>query len=212
MLFHSAEIRWFFRGTPGEDFNRWFESRGLHSEQDARTDDYLVLPRCATTGIKMREGRFEVKAATSASELDQLPNGMRGYKGTWVKWSRRAEQPDAVRTLITGADEVVRRVQKRRTVRLVSLDGDAPLEVRPDERRLGQGCQVERTLLRVAPSTRALDDAPPWWGLSFEAFGDAEDVIANLDEVTRFLLRDAIGVAASERDSMSYPEWLDSSL
>lgn len=209
MLFHSAEIRWFFRGNPGKEFDRWFEAGGLHEDEGARVDDYLVLPRCATTGIKIRDGRLEVKAATGRPATAEMPNGMRGFKGTWVKWSREAENAAAVRSLITGAAETVLSVEKRRSLRLISLEGDAPVDIRPGERRLAQGCQVERTSLRVAPAGRDLVAAARWWSLSLEAFGEIDDIMANLDEAARYLFRDDIGITAGERDSMSYPEWLD---
>lgn len=209
MLFHSAEIRWFFRGKPHEEFNSWFEADGLHRDEGARVDDYLVLPRCATTGIKIRDGRFEVKAATGRPAMVEMPNGMRGFKGTWVKWSRKAGDAAAVRSLITGADETVLSIEKRRSLRLISLEGDAPVEIRPGERQLVQGCQVESTILRAAPLGRDLAAAAHWWSLSLEAFGEIDDIVVNLDEVTGYLFRDDIGIAADERDSMSYPAWLD---
>ena len=62
----STEVRWFFPGEPSAETWAWVRSGDLGALQSPRTDEYLVLPGRETTGIKLREGLFEVKATASA--------------------------------------------------------------------------------------------------------------------------------------------------
>ena len=213
MLYHSGEIRWFLEGAPGENVRRWFLASGLSREFDERTDEYLVLPRCTTVGVKLREGRFEIKAATGPTVPVCLTNGMRGVKGPWVKWSSGRVDEAPLRALLSGDASLVIAVQKRRILRLVSLDGDAPEEIAPGTRRLEAGCQAELGMLRV-PALQgdgAADQqtgARRVWTLSLEAFGNPDSVMANLDRAAEFLFSDDFGMHADETVSLSYPEWL----
>jgi hypothetical protein len=63
-MYHSAEVRWFLEGPLPGDMQLWFEAGGLAKTEPQRTDEYLFLPGCTTTSVKLRSGRFEVKALT----------------------------------------------------------------------------------------------------------------------------------------------------
>ncbi|MCB0824286.1 MAG: hypothetical protein KDC09_16435, partial [Bacteroidales bacterium] len=58
----TAEIRWFYKGEIPADFLKWFGGfNGLFEEQAVRTDLYLKMNENTNYGIKLREGKFEVK-------------------------------------------------------------------------------------------------------------------------------------------------------
>ena len=57
----SAEIRWFFGGTVDDIIFSWFTAGNLHIESPPRTDKYLLFPDSVSTGVKFREGKFEIK-------------------------------------------------------------------------------------------------------------------------------------------------------
>ena len=111
-------------------------------------------------------------------------------------------------------------MQKRRYVRLYSLDTGAPLEVNAATERLERGCQVEITSLKglvrafdASPTESAWSAASPWWSLSFEAFapgaeGVTEEVIAHLDEVAKHFFRDKPPCRLAPDSSLAYPAWL----
>lgn len=214
-MFHSGEIRWFFKGRSIEPVDRWIAASGLARNEPERLDAYLVLPGCASTGVKIREGNFEVKAQIRASEFVAYADRVRGHRDAWVKWSRPRQEVADFRQL-TGKDENWVFVKKRRTLRLFSLEPDVPTEVAPGGPFLTAGCQVEKTDLRVLPQTMAngapaaedWDRAEDWWSLSLEAFGDPGLVLSHLDTAARHVFAPDAGFELAEPASMSYPRWL----
>ena len=92
-MFRSGEMRWFFRGELPPAASDWFASDGYAKPEPARVDDYLLLPACDTASVKLREGRFEVKAQTGAPQAANYEHGIAGYRDTWVKWSGKVGDP-----------------------------------------------------------------------------------------------------------------------
>jgi hypothetical protein len=61
-LFNTAKIRWFWLERNVESIQSWFVGEGPMADSEIRTDIYLVLPGCETTGVKLRDNNFEIKA------------------------------------------------------------------------------------------------------------------------------------------------------
>jgi hypothetical protein len=73
-LQRTHEARWFFAGRPTAKHIAWFIHGKRARREVKRTDRYLHLGRVTTLGLKLRQGKLEVKLrATAPSE--------------WVKWS-----------------------------------------------------------------------------------------------------------------------------
>ena len=68
-MFHSGEIRWFFRDGPRREVDRWFSDCDTAVVEPPRVDRYIILPRCSTAGVKIRQGNIEVKAQTESPNL-----------------------------------------------------------------------------------------------------------------------------------------------
>ena len=206
-MYDSGEARWFFHGAGQAAAERWITDSALAERKDERIDQYLVLPGCSTTGIKVREGNFEVKAQTSPTEPATWSENIAGARDTWVKWSRAAgdlsglsSQPESGETWI--------RIGKQRTLRLFSLESGAPVEVPVDGPWLSAGCQVEATNLRVLSA----DDrhAEPWWSFCFEAVGEPGSLLELLDTMVNHVVNEAPDLELPLAASMSYPAWLSS--
>jgi hypothetical protein len=216
-VFHSGEIRWFFKGRSTAFIDRWFTDSGQARQEAERRDAYLLLPGCPYTGVKIREGKFEIKAQTRASEAVAYADQVRGLRDAWVKWSRPRDDVAGFRPLVREGEAWVF-VSKRRTVRLFSLESDRPTEVAPGGPFLTAGCQVEKTDIRVLPQWASnnvpgdedWDGAEDWWSFSLEAFGDPGRVLSHLDAAAAHIFSPGTGFELDERDSMSYPRWLSS--
>lgn len=208
-MFHSGEMRWFFRGEPPHEARDWFENRGCGRSEPARTDNYLVLPGCRTAGVKLRGGRLEIKARTGAPEAADYANGISGYRDTWVKWSSPTGDSDYLGKLLLRAEDRWLSVEKQRYLRLVSLVAQEPEEVEPGGEWLPRGCQVELTTIRTWPTDGDATLAAPWWSLSFEAFNDPLTILEDLDRAIEYFFRDAPPIGLGRDSSMSYPVWLD---
>lgn len=182
----------------------WFAASSSGVSAPERTDEYLVLPGCSTASVKLREGRFEIKVITGDPEPVSWSDTIAGTRDTWVKWSRTLSDPDALGELTGGDDAQWVRVAKRRSLRLVSLDGEAPAEIEPGTLRLHNGCQFEFTRVVFA----AGDRKDPWWSFSFEAFGKPGEVTRNLESGAAFVFQNPPPLALPKDQSMSYPYWL----
>lgn len=214
-MFRSGEIRWFFPGSLPAGPVYDLVSGKQSEEQPERVDRYLVLPGCTTTGVKFREGRFEIKAQTSAPEPVDYGNKVGGRRGTWVKWSCACGDLFD-HCAAPQDDDAWAFVRKRRTVRLVSLEGKSPVDTAVGGPSLRAGCLVERTAIEavICDGTGGVPAGPDWerartfHSVAFEAFGEEGQLLGNLDRAVRYVVDAQPGLRLSATDSKSYPEWL----
>jgi hypothetical protein len=219
-MFLSGEVRWFFEGSMPDDIGRWFGSGDDGHDEAARVDQYLLLPNCATTGVKVREGRLEVKSNMRAAEALGYADEISGYRDTWVKWSCKADDVEALMTMLGSTGDTWASVRKQRRLRKFSFDSGSPVEVDAAGMRIERGCQAEITSLAVytspigtPPTDDEWADAAPWWSLSFEAFApETPDIdtalIGQLDTVARLVFENAPPRPLPLSSSMAYPQWL----
>ncbi len=213
-VYHSSEIRWFFRDGPRSEVDQWFSSCAMAVTEPPRVDNYIILPRCKTAGVKIRQGNIEVKAQTQNSELLEISDRVGGFQDAWVKWSRPAANPDAV-FAAPSIPECWACVEKARVLRLLTLEAESPDEIAPGSRHLHVGCQAEKTDLRVIvldtdvePSAHDWKKAERWWSFSLEAFGPANEVGGLLHRAASHWFGQDFPATLLAEDSMSYPEWL----
>ena len=208
-MFHSGEIRWFFRGEMQQEIADWFEERGHGTTEPSRVDDYLVLAHCRTAGIKFRGGRIEFKTQTGPAQVASYDNGIAGYRDTWVKWSSKVGDPDYLNDLFVREEDRWLSVEKRRHLRLISLTAEKPVEVPPGGDWLSRGCQIELTSVRIWPRDEGEERAVPWWSLSFEAFNDPKTVLHDLDRAIDHFFDRPPPSPLNLGSSMSYPVLLN---
>ncbi len=215
-MYHSAEIRWFFEGEVPTPMVDWFTRGHEVRDEPERVDEYLALPGCETTGVKLREGRLEVKARTAGPVAMALPGGYGGRREGWVKWSLAPDQGGALPQAVAASGDDWVLVSKRRRLRKLATGDRGVLEVDPADAGLPAGCQVELAALRVlGPARRPAVAGPPerpggepWWSLSFESFGEIARLVDQLEPATAAVLGRPPPVTLSLARSLSYPAWL----
>jgi hypothetical protein len=186
----SVEVRWFVRGSVDPAVRAWFESgeRPPHSEPE-REDRYLAHPD-ESLGIKLRQGKLEVKRRESILESLILP-GVAGSVERWRKWSFALSDDDLPHDSWIA-------VHKRRRVRKYAIRNGRARAIAADDRP-AQGCNVELTELTVN------DDS--WWTIGCEAFGDESSLGDHLLTVARVVFADE-APRLELHDSYGYPAWL----
>ena len=198
---HTAEVRWFLREEPelANRLQNWFaEGRDLPSWE--RTDSYLLFPGCESVGVKLREGRFEIKAIRGASEAVRYGPGVTGRADTWVKWSHSQEGVDSWIKALGEEPEGWIQVKKKRWIRRFSLDTAKPEEAKSNEWP-DEGCHMELAAIRAGGSR--------WWTIACEAFGAAHTVRRNLHLLAEhFFLQNTPPIPLYAANSCSYPVWL----
>jgi hypothetical protein len=202
MSWTTVEVRWFYPGVAPERVATWFtQDDGATEVQPPRVDRYLRLVGRDGLGIKLREGRIEIKQR-HASTSTALASEVVGLVERWTKWGYGlAEEADNDRTAEQDAAWVS--VEKRRWVRTYRIADDGAIEL--TSRSLTtprRECSAE--LARVEIEGQA------WWTLGFEAAGDEATLRTTLETVARHVLADMAPPALDLAHSYGYPRWLRS--
>lgn|GEM_PF-236802 len=222
----TSEVRWFQRGSLPEAVRTTFLATVPAAVvEPPRTDAYVRLS-AHDLGIKLREGRLEVKGRLEDHGLHHLCQGIEleagvdlvGRVETWAKWTvadfnSDTDLPSARLVRSPGPSARVNdtalhltSVTKARIVAYLDPIRGAfcPLPAEVDAQWWRDRCAVEITEVR-----RAGDD---WWTLAVEAPLDAgrPTTVLNtaLTAVTR-AVPSAISLLSPCKDnSRSYPAWL----
>lgn len=179
----SVELRWFYPGKLPADISAWFNADGLCQLPENRQDIYLfVAPDCDYMGVKLRQGRLEVKWRQAELGTISFANLVAGKLEKWGKWLCEDETGESFlpQGVVSKSEWI--RVQKMR------------------QQRQQQDCSVEITQLAI--------NGDFWWSLAFEAIGEQEDAIAHLQAVGSKIFQDYNLYPLQVQDSFAYPSWL----
>jgi len=194
----TAELRWFYPGKLPEVVLQWFEQDQIRlASAEEREDIYLYVPDSDFVGIKLRQGRLEIK--WRKAELGDLHFGKAtGKAEKWTKWlcedlSNECFQPNEV----TGKFWVS--VKKKRTQRTYKSFADQLVSVKAGDEN-EEGCNVELTELEVSGNL--------WWSLAFEAYSKSDRTLENLKKTASRILQNYHHQQLEAKDSYAYPHWL----
>jgi hypothetical protein len=196
----SVEARWFIFGPLPETLRTWFEQGMLvEADKKTRTDHYLFLPGTASIGVKLREGKFEVKRRDADFGIAPIGSRATGRLGLWRKWSFTVADKGGEK----APDGHWFSIEKKRLLRKYILENGGFRSVDPAKIFTEFGCTVELTTLKV----RDVD----WWSFGFEAFGPDENRLREtLEQVATNCLDGLDHPGLSGENSYDYPEWMAS--
>ncbi|OKH23684.1 hypothetical protein [Chroogloeocystis siderophila] len=198
----TAELRWFYPGKLPQHVCQWFEQDqlGYLAPAEKRQDIYLYVPESDFVGIKLRQGRLEIK--WRKAKLGDLQFGKTtGKAEKWAKWlcedaSNEIFQPQEV--ISKKAWVSINKVRTQRKYQLSARQEVIAIEI--NDSSSNRTCNVEITELEV--------NRHPWWSLAFEASTDDELPLENLKCVAEWIFKTYPGELESE-NSYAYPTWLD---
>ncbi len=152
-MIQSYETRWFFRACPAL-LMEWFAGRGLRFDapgNSVRADYYLPLPSDKGLGVKLREGRIEIKQLLAGrGEHPFPPFKSKGKVEHWVKWGFAVEEKDELGRQIIGEkrhDWI--EVGKERLGFTYSFGPEGRTAEVPIHTPIPEGCQVELSRISV---------------------------------------------------------------
>jgi hypothetical protein len=200
-MLSSTELRWFYPGKLPEAISAWFatESLGKALEPpEEREDIYLyVASDCDYMGIKLRQGRLEIKWRKAELGIVNIVKGVEGKLETWDKWCEDSTAQNFQPQSVVDKAHWVRvskiRQQRKYQVLEQNLVQDVPLDASID-----QGCNVEITQLGIGGND--------WWSIALEAFGNSTD---NLYLVADKVFQDYDALFLQANNSFAYPSWLN---
>jgi len=202
-MLQTAEIRWFIAGTAPPDVLDWFHQNAPQPEPPAsRTDYYFRLfSGTDTLGIKLREGRLEVKQRVYQYGVVHLHPYVVGAMEEWHKWGFSLAEAENFLPAIKMSPSSWIEVNKTRQQQMYQITGDDTqiVPVAADS-PAEQGCSFELTHITVAGKA--------WWTLGFEAFGPELRVQENLMLAATHIFAQNTPPRLRMRESYSYPGWL----
>lgn len=183
-MFNSLELRWFLSGKLPSDVVTWFEQDELGGQlrsPEAREDVYLYTPECEYMGIKLRQGRLEIKWRQAELEILSFAK-VEGKLEKWGKWlceDPTAESFKPENVLGQKSWVSVKKVRSQRSY---------------------DGCSLELTQLNFQ------DNA--WWTLAFETIGTDARAMDNLQNISQMVFK-TYPKSISVQNSYAYPKWLE---
>ena len=200
----SAEVRWFFDGPIPKEVEEWFCRSSLALHAAPREDHYLLFPAALGLGLKLREGRLEIKPLARTLGACTFAEDVAGTVQVWEKNAFGEPAIKEFERLRTSAPHLWIAVRKERTLRKFSLDGGTMTEVQAVTVFMTEGCNAELTKITV--------DGSAYWSFNFEAYGNPSRVEDYLQRVAAHVLKDdrRPSYPFPVQNSRSYPEWLES--
>jgi len=198
----TLEVRWFYPGPVPEIATDWFLDAPEPAITESRTDAYLDVPGRDDLGVKVRAGSLlELKWRTGIRARPGLAEGFDGRVESWTKWGFSLQPMETVSGV--GLREWLS-VEKTRRSRFYEVSGDEGTiqGLATSGLPTGSGCAAELVEVRVGTEVA--------WGVGFEAFGTAPDLLAVLIAgMEAFAADTPLGTLEfGIRDSYSYPAFL----
>jgi hypothetical protein len=201
-MYPTAEVRWFYEGRAPADVEAWFRGGGREpTVQPVRVDHYLRLEDGEHLGVKLREGRLEVKQRGRTLPITRFNARVAGVTELWRKWSLPlAGGPQSVSSSACPGISWIEVDKERAHCRYRLLEGRRILLTSTDWYP-DQGCDLELTAVRVRGKA--------WWTLALEAFGPSGSVHENLLRVAEVVFGAGEPPTMDAAASYGYPQWLE---
>lgn len=202
-MFPTVEVRWFFRGDVPTEVEEWFCSHGPDAEeQPPRVDHYLQIVEGDSLGIKLREGRVEVKQRYGQQTIRRFGNQTEGCVEQWCKWSFELAQTSDLDATLKGNSSKWIGIKKNRKLHTFCGLDHQPARDLSSCGSLDQGCSWEIAKVKVDGSEEA------WWSVGFEAFGKENKLWETLLIVAERILSLDKAPTFEIKHSYGYPSWL----
>lgn len=170
-------------------------------QQPPRVDYYLNLGGYDSLGIKLREGRIEIKQREAEHGTVHLGRRLAGMMERWRKWSWALTESDT--SLVQGwiASPAWVGVEKKRWLLMYQTSREEGIAPALEGKVVEQGCQVELASIEA--------QGHAGWSLSFEGFGGEASGRETLLLVAAHLFNgEPADLPLSTGNSYGYPKWL----
>jgi hypothetical protein len=199
----SNELRWFYPGTIPEDIEVWFQQNCLIDQMqppEKGEDQYLYAPECDYLGIKLRQGRLEVKWRKAEFGAVRLAEFIEGKVEKWAKWICDDPTGESFQPATVLGNSTWVNVQKVRYSQSYKILSDFSVQPVVTNELSENGCDVEITHLLIQNHA--------WWSLAFEAFGEDTLLMGNLQATANLLLNTYQCSKLLIANSYAYPHFL----
>ncbi len=180
----SLEMRWFYPGKLPEAISEKFEQDALGGKMqppEERSDIYLYSPECEYLGIKLRQGRLEIKWRNAQLGIVRCKERVEGKLEKWGKWECEDPTEESFRPEVVMGKSWVS-VKKVRS------------------QRIYDDCTLELTQLNIKGND--------WWTLGFETVGAEASKMNQLQNLATEVFQSYADLELTNSNSYAYPHWL----
>ncbi|WP_318312612.1 hypothetical protein [Flagellimonas crocea] len=188
-MYRTKEIRWFFKEEK-EQLSNWFQQLDGTSTH-IRTDFYLNINN-EDIGIKLREGKIEVKHRVGTRAYGCLSDNIWGCFDEYIKWSFNVQEQDSVLSKITDYQycQWIPVTKEQKLVQLTEENGS--IRTKSIAEDLLNGCQIEYSTIKI------YDDE--WQTLALEWFGDNYlkldgTIVSKMEDSIKLNINESFGYA-----------------
>lgn len=200
-MFPTLETRWFYPGPIPPDVLAWYHYGERAPEaQPTRIDYYLRLASNDDLGIKLREGRIEIKQRAEQYGVEQLHARVHGLVEGWRKWSFGVSDLGSGLGDLTGPRPAWIAIRKARRLRRYGVTDAGEIIAIAGAEIAPQGCNIELAEITLHGKT--------WWSLAFETFGPEATLHATFTRVVQHVLRGNTVPHLDADHSYGYAHWM----
>lgn len=200
-MFSTVEARWFYPGSIPGDVLAWYHYGERAPEaQPMRIDYYLRLTDHDDLGIKLREGRIEIKQRAEQYGVECLHARVHGLVEGWRKWSFGVNDMGGGLSDLTGPRPAWIAIRKARRLRRYQVTDAGDVIATATAEMTPQGCHIELAELIIRNE--------PWWSLAFETFGPAAALHATFTHVAQHVLHGDAVPSLDAEHSYGYAQWM----
>ncbi len=193
----SVETRWFLQGTAPPKVLQCFKDE-MAVAQPPRVDTYLRTAKTPCLGIKLREGRIEIKQRVRQLGPHTFHPHVTGMVERWNKWGFPISAADTAAE--TQSDAWIP-VVKERILRRYQIVSDSEIRAVP-----GWLFPLQRSSIEI---TNIVLNDTPWWSLGLEVVGTDIDLFKALKATAAIAFKSRGFPSLSAAQSYSYPKWID---
>ncbi|MCB0807372.1 MAG: hypothetical protein KDC05_16385 [Bacteroidales bacterium] len=197
----TSEIRWFIPGNVPEMVAAWFDAQGgnMISEPD-RTDTYLVLPKTNNVGIKVRQGRVEIKKLIRNFGETKISTNLSGYREMWQKWSFDVDPAGNLPLSFNLGTSQWSGISKKRKLFRFAIEINKLIPLQSESPFPENGAHIELAEISINSNN--------WWTFGVEAFGHENQLENHLQLMLDQGIKHPEFDVFLKKTSMSYPGWL----
>ena len=197
----TTEVRWFHQGDLPSSWLLWFESfPDPVQDEPVRTDKYLLIGELDELGIKIRQGRLEIKQRLGDLGVVQISDRVEGLVEYWMKWSFEVAENEDYLSYLDLSGPNWTSVHKRRKLRRYQMSKNGQVLAVSDTLIPPDSCEVELTEIWSREQS--------WWSLAFEAAGEIQTSKEVLMTISRHLIEVEGAPKLTAKNSFGYPKWL----
>ena len=161
-MLESVEIRWFFQGQMSDKLLAILGDSNIQSKWESRSDYYLLIEKCDSMGIKLRNSRLELKWLKKSNNFNLPQLNIDGKIEHWIRWEWNDTKSfnNILQFIHLNKDNPWLKIDKCRSQKKFKIQADSLVDVQSESVHFDFA--IEITKLKIFEQY--------WWSIAFDSF------------------------------------------